>query len=57
MKKYIRNPRKMEESNAGSPIQEQGKEESNEEEVRVQQEGNGSGKEVSEGNRGQDKDE
>ncbi len=47
MKKYIRNPRKKEMTNADSELQDQGRDE--EKEVQVQQEGDGSSEETGKG--------
>ena len=47
MKKYIRNPRKKEMTNADSELQDQGRDE--EKEVQVQQEGDGSSEKPGEG--------
>lgn len=52
MKKYIRNPRKMEMTNAGSAVQnEKG---NDEKKVQVQQNGGSSSEKTSEGNGGKD---
>ena len=47
MKKYIRNPRKKEMTNADSQLHEEGRDE--EKEVQVQQEGDGSSEKTGEG--------